>query len=222
VTESRLPPYAAKAQDLHLMRCPACGCLLQEQEPHEAMTYRCPRCLAKVYMRQRQSLSRTWALLITSIILYIPANLYPIMYVGSLTADRSDTIFSGIIHLISLGHAGIALIVFLASIVVPLLKMLVLLLLLLSVQFQWPLNAREQTRLYQITDHIGRWSMLDLYVIGLMVALVNFGASASVTAGPAATPFMLVVLLSIFTVRTFDPRLIWDQYESRYDNRKNN
>lgn len=189
------------------MQCLVCHKLVPYEE---AETVLCPRCGAAVHSRLPNSLAKTWAYLITSMLLYVPANILPIMTVSGFGGGKADTIMSGVIGLISSGMIPIGLIVFVASIVVPLLKMAALLILLLSVHFKWKLSARHRSRLYRMTEFIGRWSMLDIYVIMILIALVSFGAIASIETGPAATAFAAVVILTMLAAMSFDARLIWD------------
>jgi paraquat-inducible protein A len=173
----------------------------------------CPRCGASVHSRLPHSVAKTWAYLLTAVMLYIPANILPIMTVSGIGGGKADTIMSGVIGLMTSGMIPIGLIVFIASIVVPLLKMVALLILLLSVQFRWKLSARHRSRLYRVTEFIGRWSMLDIYVIMILIALVSFGAIASIETGPAATAFAAVVMLTMLAAMSFDARLIWDNFD---------
>ena len=141
----------------------------------------------------------------------IPANFFPIMTVVYLGRGEPDTIMSGVIHLAQAGMYPIAILVFVASIAVPLIKLLGLVLLLLAVQRNWKLSARQCTLMYRIIEFIGRWSMLDLFMISVLVTLVDLGAIATITAGPGASAFATVVVLTIFAALSFDPRLIWDR-----------
>lgn len=170
----------------------------------------CQRCGDRLSSRQKNTLSRTWALCIASFIFLVLANIYPIMTINYLGDTSKDTILSGIISLVELGMIPIALIVFVASIAVPLLKLTTLVWLLLYVQFSLSMNARQCTRLYRIVEFIGRWSMLDLFVIATLVTLVNLGGIATITGGIGATYFATVVVLTMLAARTFDQRLLWD------------
>lgn len=174
----------------------------------------CPRCGARVHSRIPRSLSQTWALLISSMILYIPANILPIMSVEKLGAGKSDTIFSGVVSLINSNMIPIAVIVFIASILVPLFKMLILFYLLLSVQFKWKFNVVQRTQLYRLIEFVGRWSMLDVFVIVILITLVSFGKIISINAGPAANSFAAVVILTMVAAMKFDPRLMWDDLQN--------
>ncbi|KRW59212.1 paraquat-inducible protein A [Pseudomonas sp. TTU2014-080ASC] len=170
----------------------------------------CSRCGAHVHARRPNSLVRTWALLLTAAVLYIPANLLPIMTVNSLGSGQSDTIMSGVVELIHLGMFPIAAVVFIASILVPTFKLVGIALLLYSVQRHQPMSARQRILMYRFIEWIGRWSMLDIFVIAILVAVVNFGSLASILPGYGATAFASVVVLTMLAALTFDPRLIWD------------
>jgi len=198
------------ARQMGLIRCLTCGKLAFDAG-HDNYEEHCPRCHAHMHMRAPNSLSRTWAMLITAAILYIPANVLPIMTVTYFGAGKPDTIMSGIILLLQHGSYPIAAVIFIASILVPLLKMIALLILLLSVQLQWALDDRQRTRMYRAVELVGRWSMLDMFVIALLVALVNFGSLAEIVSGPGATAFGSVVVLTMLAATTFDARLIWDK-----------
>ncbi|BCG63837.1 MAG: paraquat-inducible protein A [Methyloprofundus sp.] len=171
----------------------------------------CPRCHSKVYPRIPHSFSQSWALLISGFILYIPANILPIMTLYKGGAIRTDTIMSGIINLINIGMTPIAIIVFIASILVPLLKMLALAMILLAVQCKRQCNVCIRTKLYRIVEFVGRWSMLDIFVISILLGIVKFNNMASVEVEPAAWIFASVVILTMLAAKRFDSRLIWDE-----------
>lgn len=132
------------------------------------------------------------------------------METGSLITYRKDTIVSGVVHLWKTGSWMIATIVFIASVAIPLLKLFSLTLLLISVQRRSRWHPRQRTRLFRLLEGVGRWSMLDIYVVTLLAALVQLGSMATVKAGPAAIAFGAVVVLTMFATMQFDPRLIWD------------
>jgi paraquat-inducible protein A len=163
------------------------------------------------------SLSRTWALLIGAILCYLPANMLPIMTVTSLGSSQSDTIISGVRHLLAEGMWLLALIVFVASICIPVLKITVLSLLLVSVSGRWRWRPVDRSRLYRIVEVVGRWSMVDVFVVSVLVALVRMGNFANVQAEAGALFFAAVVVLTMFAAMSFDPRLIWDAVEERDD-----
>ena len=170
----------------------------------------CPRCGESLHLRKPKSLQRTWALVLAAVILYIPANLYPVMAVTSLGQTQADTILSGVTYLLRHGMWPLALVVFVASVLVPLLKRVILVYLLVSVQLRSTWRARDRTRLYRITEAVGRWSMVDIYVVTILVALVRLGNLATIEAQAGAVFFAAVVILTIFAAISFDPRLIWD------------
>jgi paraquat-inducible protein A len=162
----------------------------------------CPRCGAALHSRKPNSIARTWALVLAAMVFYIPANVLPVTHTTSLGAVQSDTIMSGVIYFIHSGSWPIALVIFIASVFVPLLKLLIL---------------SGRTRLYRLTEVIGRWSMLDIYVVTILVALVNLGALATIEAGPGAVFFAGVVVVTMLAAESFDPRLIWDNMENGND-----
>ncbi len=172
---------------------------------------RCPRCGNPLHSRKPRSVSRTSALLIAALILYFPANLLPMTTVVTLGRVQSDTILSGVIYFLQTGSWPIAILIFIASILVPLLKIGILGYLLISVERRSTFRPGDRTRLYRVTELVGRWSMLDIFVVTVLVALVNLGAIASIQAGPAAPFFAAVVVITMFAAMTFDPRLIWDR-----------
>ncbi|WP_426318450.1 paraquat-inducible protein A [Pseudoduganella sp. R-43] len=170
----------------------------------------CPRCHARLHHRHPDSLGRTWALLIAAAILYVPANLLPVMYTHSLFGLEDDTIISGVLYFWDSGSPALASIIFVASILVPLLKLAALSLLAWTAQRRSRWRPLQRTRLYRMVEFVGRWSMLDIFVITLTVALVRFQTLATITAGPGALAFCAVVVLTMLASMQFDPRLIWD------------
>lgn len=199
------------ARQAHLISCPSCRFL----SPARDESRPCPRCGTSLTARKTNSLIRCWAFVIASFILYLPANLLPVTV--STTFGRSpkeDTIMSGVIYFMESGSWGIALIIFVASICVPIIKLIILTFLLCSLHFGWQWRPKERTRLYRLTELVGRWSMVDVYVITINVALVKLGVMSNFEAGPGATYFTALVILTMFAAKSFDPRLIWDQMES--------
>jgi paraquat-inducible protein A len=190
--------------------CSCHVCNLVARRERASVPAHCPRCGASLNFRKPGSVSRCWALLIGAYILYIPANLLTIMETGSLFSYRKDTIISGVFELWRSGSWVIAVIVFIASVTIPLLKLISLTLLLVSVQRRSTWHPRQRTRLYRLVELVGRWSMLDIYVVTLLAALVQLGSMATVKAGPGALAFGAVVVLTMFASMQFDPRLIWD------------
>jgi paraquat-inducible protein A len=172
---------------------------------------RCPRCGAVVHHRKVNSIARTWALVIAALIFYIPANVFPVMAVTSLGTVQEDTILSGAAYLLHHGMWPLALVIFVASVLVPMLKLAALIYLLISVQRGSRSRRVDRTRIYRITEAVGRWSMVDIYVVTILVALVSLGNLATIEAGLGAVFFGAVVVTTIFAAESFDPRLIWDR-----------
>lgn len=193
-----------------LIRCHDCGYLV----PIAKKLHQCPRCDGRLHARSPHSIERTTALLLSAYFLYIPANIFPIMTVTKFGIGVPHTIAGGIIELIHSNMIPIAILVLVASIVVPLLKLLGISLLLLCVHFRWQVQAKRWSLTYRIIAFIGRWSMLDIFMISILVALVDLGGIAQIIAGPAATAFASVVVLTMFAANSFDPRLIWDVQEN--------
>jgi paraquat-inducible protein A len=154
---------------------------------------------------------------IAAYIFYIPANVLPITHVVSFGKYQSDTIMSGVVYFAATGMWPIALVIFAASVLVPLFKLIILTGLLISVQHRSTWRPRLRTQLYRMTEAVGRWSMLDIFVVTILVALVRLGNIASVVAGPAAVFFAAVVVLTMLAAVNFDPRLIWDAMETPHD-----
>ncbi len=196
-----------------LMSCHACHKLSKMPVGSTEGASICPRCEAEIHSRKPNSLSRTWALLIAAYILYIPANLLPVMTVISFGKGTPDTILSGVEELIHAGMLPIALLVFFASITVPVLKLLALTYLLLSVHYKSKWRPRDRTFLYRITEVVGRWSMIDIFMISILIALVKLQAVATIEPGMGSMSFAAVVVLTMFAAIGFDPRLIWDKME---------
>ena len=198
-----------RAIDQSLASCHTCGLLVRLAPGRHA---HCPRCGDAVHLRKTNSIRNTWALLLSAIAMYLPANVLPIMSVVSLGSTQSDTIMSGVIYFLKHGDWPLALIIFVASVLVPLLKMLALIYLLLSVQRRSPLRRNQRTRLYRLTELVGRWSMVDVFVVALLVALVQVGNLATIEPAMGAVAFASVVILTMLAAMTFDPRLIWDHH----------
>jgi paraquat-inducible protein A len=201
-------PTAARSG---LFVCHDCG-LLSKPASH-AHEGRCPRCGAGLHFRKPGSITRTWALVISAVILYIPANMLPVMDTSSLFGAQTDTILSGVVYLWTSGSWPLAIIVFIASIAVPMLKIIAIIFLTLTAQLRWRWLPKKRAIIYRLVELVGRWSMLDIYVITILVALVQFNALATIKAGPGAIAFGAVVVLTMFAAMSFDPRLIWDAME---------
>jgi len=192
-----------------LVSCPYCTQLNHIDAETETIVA-CGRCGSAIQRRGEPRLASVWALLFAAVILYIPANLLPVMTVVSLGRDSTNTLMGGVIHFVQTGAWLLALVVFVASILVPLSKILVLSSLLLSVQFRWCARLRDKTRLYRLIEFMGKWSMVDVFVIALLVALVQFGEFATIKAGAGSLSFAAVVLLTLWATSLFDTRWLWD------------
>ena len=196
-----------------LVNCHDCNLLasLPTGDHHDV---NCHRCDSPLHFRKPNSLARSSALLIAAIVMYIPANLLPMMVVTNLGHTEGDTIMSGVIYLLSSGDWPLALVIFVASIIVPSIKLIILTFLQISVRFKMQWNPSERTRLYRLTEAIGRWSMVDIFVVTLMAALIQIQGIAEIEAGLGAIAFGSVVVLTLLSAAAFDPRLIWDNLET--------
>lgn len=203
----------ATARDSALINCHVCGRLYPRSAVPADSHACCGVCGAALHARKPSSIARTWALVIAAFIFYLPANIYPIMIVEISGKGEADTIMSGVVALFDAGMWEIALLIVFASITVPMLKLFGLSYLLLSVQFHWRWRPRDRTVLYRIVESIGRWSMIDLFMLSVLVALVKLGAVATIAPGIGATCFAAVVVITMFAATSFDPRLIWDSLE---------
>lgn len=201
---------AVTAASCGLVRCHSCTKLSRWRAFPPGAEPRCPRCGGRLESRKAGSLTRCWALVLAAYAFYLPANLYPVMIVSRLGNAEHDTILSGVMAMFAAGWYEVGALIFFASITVPILKLLVMTGLLLSVQRKSSKNLRTRSVLYRIVEVIGRWSMLDMFVVSLSVALIQLGEAAQVEPGIGATFFAAVVVLTIFAASSFDPRLIWD------------
>jgi len=200
-----------RAADLGLIACHVCTLVCRDTGLPDAA---CPRCGSSLQRRRTASFSRTWALLIAAFIVYIPANVLPIMRTVSLGDVDDNTILSGVLELWDKDSEGLAIIVFSASIVVPMLKFLALITLLICAQRGTSWAQPQRARLYRLIELIGHWSMLDVFVVALLTALVRFNVLSSVEPLPGVIFFGLTVILTMFASLSFDPRLTWDTKET--------
>ena len=190
---------------------PRCAC----RRPRRSSTgrARCPRCDAVVHPRRPDAVARSWAFLLAATALYLPANLLPVTTTQSIGGRQVDTIFSGIVYLWKDGSYALAIIVFIASIVVPVTKLLLLSLLLISLQRHDRRWAERRLKAYRVLEQIGRWSMLDIFVVTMLAALVQVESLAELRPGPGAMAFGAVVVLTMLATHSFDPRLLFDKPE---------
>ena len=205
---------ACSALAAGLWRCRGCAAVCVP--PPEALEHRrarCPRCDAVVHPRRPDAVARSWAFLLAATALYMPANLLPVTTTQSIGGRQIDTIFSGIVYLWKDGSYALACIVFIASIVVPVTKLLLLSLLLISLQRHDRRWAERRLKAYRVLEQIGRWSMLDIFVVTMLAALVQVESLAELQPGPGAMAFGAVVVLTMLATHSFDPRLLFDKPE---------
>ena len=207
---------SARAASFGIASCHACGLLAPDPTPaaQESRAHSsCRRCGSSIHLRKPESVSRTAALLVAAAVFYVPANALPIMTVKMLGDGEPNTILSGCQHLIHAGMWSLAFLIFFASVLVPILKIVGLSYLVWSVHRRSTWRPRERTKLYRVVEAVGRWSMIDVFVIAVLVALVQLQALASIEPGAGATFFAAVVVLTMMAAASFDPRLIWDVME---------
>lgn len=205
---ARVTATTSTAARAGLVSCETCG-LLSRPAAAAGAGY-CPRCGDELAERRRHSIQYTWALVMAAAICYIPANVLPVLTTTALGSVDSDTIMGGVVFLYNSGSWPLALVVLVASVMVPLGKLMALTYLLIAVQRRSPGRGRDRTRLYRLVEFIGRWSMLDVFVDTFTVALVQLQPLMSVRPGPGVVFFAGVVVLTMMAARSFDPRLIWD------------
>jgi len=197
--------YAVTAAARNLASCHSCCKLAAADSQY------CPRCGARLHLRIDNSLQRTLALLITASILYLPANIYPIMITEQFGDKHVNTILGGVVLLIKLGSIPVAAVIFIASVIVPLAKLVAMYYLVWSVANRPDYGHRQRTRMYRVAELIGKWSMIDVFVVTILVALVHLSGLMVVRPGIAAYSFAGVVLLTMLAAEFFDPRLMWDR-----------
>ena len=173
----------------------------------------CPRCGTHLHLRKPNSVQRTVALMIAAAVLYIPANMLPIMTVVELGDVTENTIIGGMMTFWRTGAYPIAIVIFTASILIPLLKIVALTWLCLAATGKLHPSPSMLGKIYWFTELLGRWSMVDIFVVGILVALVQLGNYMTITVGPGALAFAGVVVLTMFAAMSFDPRLLWDRLE---------
>ncbi|MFJ2989519.1 paraquat-inducible protein A [Collimonas sp. NPDC087041] len=209
-----LPVHTAAG--LGMMSCHHCGTVWQEVREHE----HCQRCGTALHWRKPDSIRRSWAFLIAACIMYIPANLMPVMITKTLLGVQEDTIMSGVIYFWVSGAWELAAIIFIASFLVPLFKLASLILLTLTAQRHSRWRRLERAKLYRLVEIIGRWSMLDVFVVSLLAGLVQIEGFAKITAGFGVLAFASVVVLTMLAALSFDPRLTWDSSDQELDETK--
>ena len=176
-----------------------------------ADSHHCERCGTSVHARKPDSLQRCLALSLASLIAYIPANILPIMVVTQLGKKEASTILSGVATFWEMHAYPVAITIFIASVLIPGLKLMALGILCAAAAGKIKLDPRRANRIYWLTELVGRWSMVDVFVVAILVGLVNFTGLMSIAAGPAAVSFGLMVVLTMFAAHAFEPKLIWDR-----------
>jgi paraquat-inducible protein A len=201
-------PGAARVRLPALVSCTTCGLLARPAPPGE--TGRCPRCGAVLAERRHFSIQTTWALVVAAAILFVPAMAFPVLVTTTFGSSEPSTILSGVVFLYEEGSWVLALIVLVASVVVPIGKLVALGYLMVTVQSGSARSNHDRTRLYRLVEIIGRWSMLDVFVVAFITALVQLDPLMSVSPGIGVVYFMAVVVLTMIAAHSFDPRLIWN------------
>ncbi|WP_411892315.1 paraquat-inducible protein A [Yoonia sp. SDW83-1] len=192
------------ARDAGLVACQRCG------QVHAQDSLYCKRCDGRLQSRDTESLQRVWAWLFAGMIAYIPANIYPMLLTSTLVERSESTIIGGVVELIEYGSIGIAIIVFVASVVIPIGKFLAIGYLAISVQRGSQDNQHQRHKAYEVVEFIGRWSMIDVFVVAILSALVQLNTIATINPGIAAVSFALSVIFTMLSAQSFDSRMIWD------------
>lgn len=198
-----------------VLACGTCGQVQEAPPPRPGTLLECCRCGAVVTQFKRSSTSATAALSLAALILYVPANIYPILRMEIYGAYSENTVWDGVVSLWQYNEYFVAIVVFLASIVIPLLKLLGLFFLVISVKWGHGRRLRGRARIYKFIDAIGPWAMLDVFLLAILVALVKLGTLGRVIPGPGLVAFCLVVVLTILASQAFDTKLIWESHDRR-------
>lgn len=201
-----------RSHHMHVVACPTCA-LVCRHLATAGDPPRCPRCHSRLHRRRPRSIEHAWALLIAALVFYIPANFLPVMQRSQFGTDSTDTLLSGVLEFWRLGSYGIALLIFIVSVVIPCLKFLVLGLLLASTQRRSAWAVAERARMHRLTELVGYWSLLDIVVVAVMSALIRFQAFGDVAPRIGILFFGMVVILTMLANMVLDPRLIWDGEE---------
>ncbi|ETX28562.1 paraquat-inducible protein A [Roseivivax isoporae LMG 25204] len=176
---------------------------------------RCARCGARLVSRDQGSISRVWAWWAAGLICYVPANLYPMLVTDTLVSHQASTIIGGAVEIAHHGSYGIAAIILIASVLIPMGKFIAVAFLALSARRGSRMSPNRRHHLYEVVEFIGRWSMIDVFVVAILSALVQLSAVAQIRPGPAALTFALSVIFTMLSAQSFDSRLIWDKARER-------
>ena len=213
--------FSVTARESGLVRCHDCGKVVRQVQTKVDEIARCPRCRAELHSRKPESVSSTWALVICAFILFLPANILPIMRVDFLGSPDNSTIMDGIIYFFKDGDYLIGAIILIASILVPLFKIVGIVIVLLSIHFNWSGWLKHKAKMFRFVEFVGRWSFLDIFVIAFLASMVQFGFLSTIGANPAARYFTAVVIVTMFAAISFDPRILWDSCKSKSEKREN-
>lgn len=200
---------AVTAMKAGLKNCSSCGRLQKIKN-----TQPCLRCGAAISARRPMSIQRAWAFLLVGMIAYVPANVLPIMSTTSYLGNTEDTIITGVFSLIATESYGVALIVFVASICIPVIKFIIIGGLALSLHFKWNITEHTKHKLHALTEFIGRWSMIDVFVVAVLAALIQLGAIMTITPGAGINAFAVSVVFTMLAASSLDSRLLWDKQDA--------
>ena len=196
------------AAEQNLASCHICG------KVSDVALDGCPRCGSALHLRKPNSLMRTWAFLWAAVAFYIPAMWLPVMNVTGISGDENSTILSGVILFWEMGSYPVAIIIFSASVLIPLIKVLSLIWLGLAASGKVKPAPQSLSKTYHIVEMLGRWSMVDVFVVAILACLVRLGSIMTIVPGPAALSFSAVVILTMLSASAFDPRLLWDSHRA--------
>lgn len=196
---------ALTAREAGLVACRRCA------RVWPAGTVECGRCGSRLETRDRHSLQKVWALWIAGLICYVPANLYPMLVTQTLLQNSQNTIVGGAVDLLRHGAIGVAIIILVASVLIPVGKFMAIAYLAVSVHRGTKISSGRRHHLYEVVEFIGRWSMIDVFVVAILSSLVQLSVVASIHPGPAALTFALSVIFTMLSAQAFDTRLFWDE-----------
>lgn len=201
------PKEIITAKDLGVVACRRC----MQVWPREAKT--CARCGHKLVERDTKSLQRVWALWVMGLMCYIPANIYPMLQTRTLFSVQQSTIVGGAVELIEYGSYGVAIIILIASVMIPTAKFLAIAFLSISVTRPSSVSKNQRQLLYEVVEYIGRWSMIDIFVVAILSSLVQLKVLVAINPGPASMFFALSVIFTMLSAQAFDSRMIWDAHK---------
>ncbi|PCI46910.1 MAG: paraquat-inducible membrane protein A [Moraxellaceae bacterium] len=212
----KYPLVSALSQEMiHCHTCDeATKVVLEKTDIHVNDGYRCPRCYSSIHLRKVNSINRTWGFVLLGFMMFIPSHVFPIMVITELGEGTYEkTIIGGVIGMFDNGLWHLGLIIFFASVMIPLFKLLGLAGLLLAVRYKWLKHRLRLTQLYRIIVFVGRWAMIDIFFAAILISLVQFGGVANILAGYAATFFASMCIITMIAAEAFDPRFLWDHFE---------